>query len=309
MFEISYQYFMAVAKTQNFHKAAEACFVSQPAISMQVRQLETKLGYSLLDRTSKKVQLTPEGALLFQTLLSCESEMKKCMDNIRSSHDSPRLVGQLRLGIHSGWSIDLFRLPYVAEFQRSYPDIDVVIESFSFTELTERLETRELDIIISNQEAIRQKQNIVSMSLLGSYEYVYIISKTHPYVQRQLLPEYFSHIPFYTHSSTIYTKEEKRQSITSANPSIDPDNIVFVPNMDSVISAVENNKGFSGVLECSRFVTLPTLKVFPSTNSCSILASYLQDNNKNELVSAFITTLTQMNEKNLLYYRIKDMTN
>ena len=56
------EYFAAVARHRHFGRAAEAIYVTQPALSQQVRRLETELGVALLNRTSRGVELTAAGA-------------------------------------------------------------------------------------------------------------------------------------------------------------------------------------------------------------------------------------------------------
>src|SRR5919202_4669249 len=58
------RYFLAVAEELNFTRAAERLHVAQPALSAQIRQLETQLGCGLFERTTRKVELTPEGRVL-----------------------------------------------------------------------------------------------------------------------------------------------------------------------------------------------------------------------------------------------------
>ena len=64
----TYKIFCAVARTGNMSSAAKELFISQPAVSMAVKQLEERLGGQLLVRTPKGVRLTPEGRVLFNYL-------------------------------------------------------------------------------------------------------------------------------------------------------------------------------------------------------------------------------------------------
>ena len=60
------QYFTAVAETLNFSRAAEILYISQPALSQQIADLERELGVLLLQRSKRSVSLTPAGTLLLQ---------------------------------------------------------------------------------------------------------------------------------------------------------------------------------------------------------------------------------------------------
>ena len=55
------KYLVAVAEHQHFGRAAEACFVSQPTLSTQLKKLEQTLGVTLIERTNRRVMLSPEG--------------------------------------------------------------------------------------------------------------------------------------------------------------------------------------------------------------------------------------------------------
>ncbi|MGE0829627.1 MAG: LysR family transcriptional regulator, partial [Hyphomonadaceae bacterium] len=58
-----YRFFVAVAELGSFSRAAEAMHISQPALSAQIHELERRLGFSLFARTSRRVELTAQGAL------------------------------------------------------------------------------------------------------------------------------------------------------------------------------------------------------------------------------------------------------
>ena len=123
MFDTPYQYFFAVARTNSFRKAAEELFVSQPAVSRQIRLLEERLGYPLFYRTTRRVTLSREGKLLYEALLECDMAVQRSRQAIRSIHREGDLSGHLRVGIHSGWSAQLFLLPCFSDFADRYPGV------------------------------------------------------------------------------------------------------------------------------------------------------------------------------------------
>jgi LysR family transcriptional regulator, hydrogen peroxide-inducible genes activator len=91
------RYFEALARHGHFGRAADACAISQPALSMQIKELEETLGTGLFDRGARQVQLTNFGdefGLRVRDILRSVDELG---DLVRASHD--RLVGRLRIGV------------------------------------------------------------------------------------------------------------------------------------------------------------------------------------------------------------------
>ncbi len=91
------KYFEAVAEHRHFGRAAEACAISQPALSMQVRELEDCLGAELLERGARAVRLTNVGREVAARARDILRAVDELGDLARASHD--RLSGRLRLGV------------------------------------------------------------------------------------------------------------------------------------------------------------------------------------------------------------------
>src|SRR5260370_36026220 len=86
------RYFVAVAQTNSFSRAAEACFVSQPSLSQQIAKLERKVGHRLLDRLGRRVQLTDAGRQLLDSALAILATVE---DAKRRLQDGANLAGWL----------------------------------------------------------------------------------------------------------------------------------------------------------------------------------------------------------------------
>lgn len=125
------QAFLAVAETASFSKAAGQLYLSQPAISKRIANLETQLGTQLFDRIGKKTHLTESGQILFpkaQSIIAEIEESKTLIQNL-----SGKVDGQLRLG--TSHHIGLHRLPPVlSQFHQSYPTVSLDID-FTDSEL------------------------------------------------------------------------------------------------------------------------------------------------------------------------------
>jgi len=91
------RYFDALAQQAHFGRAAEACAVSQPALSMQIRELEAELGSSLIDRSLRQVQLTAFGEAFLQRARNILREVDDLGDLARSAGRSH--LSSLRLGV------------------------------------------------------------------------------------------------------------------------------------------------------------------------------------------------------------------
>ncbi len=93
------RYFVTVANTLSFSKAAELLYVSQPAISQQISELERELKVTLLERGNRKIQLTPEGELLLRNANELLSHYANILEQIQAQANASHEHETLRIGI------------------------------------------------------------------------------------------------------------------------------------------------------------------------------------------------------------------
>ena len=91
------RYFDALARHGHFGRAAEACSISQPALSMQIKEMEETLGGALLERSPRQIALTRFGEELLQRVREILRSVDELGDFARASRD--RLAGRLRVGM------------------------------------------------------------------------------------------------------------------------------------------------------------------------------------------------------------------
>jgi LysR family transcriptional regulator, hydrogen peroxide-inducible genes activator len=91
------RYLVAVAELRHFGRAAETCNVSQPTLSSQIRKLEDELGVTLLERTNKRVELTPVGGQILEHARRALAEAGEMEAVARAARDP--LIGPLKLGV------------------------------------------------------------------------------------------------------------------------------------------------------------------------------------------------------------------
>lgn len=158
MAERRLQVFFAVAKHGSFTRAAEHLFMTQPAVTFQIKQLEEHFDTRLLDRGHGKISLTPAGEIVLayaERILGLSAELDS-----RVAELTDELAGQLRIGVST--TIAAYWLPQLLEsFKRRYPQVlpRIVVGTSKLTE--ERVAARDLDIglieIVTEQNAIERR--------------------------------------------------------------------------------------------------------------------------------------------------------
>ena len=142
-----YKVFYYVATTLSFSEASRQLFISQSAVSQSIKVLEKKLGKPLFLRSTKKVQLTPEGELLLRHV---EPAMNLIMRGESQLLDMDQAnSGQLRIGA-SDTICRYFLIPYLNRYHREHPNIHIKVTNATSIECVDLLENGQVDIIVIN---------------------------------------------------------------------------------------------------------------------------------------------------------------
>jgi DNA-binding transcriptional LysR family regulator len=134
--------FCAVVEKKSFSQAAERLGVTQPAVSLQIRALEKRLGTQLLDRSGRRVEPTESGLRLYrnaQRMLSLEEQL---LDEV--SQDE-RIAGRFELGASTGPGGSVVPL-LLAELQRSHPELSVALTVSDTHRIVELVAERALEL-------------------------------------------------------------------------------------------------------------------------------------------------------------------
>jgi LysR family hydrogen peroxide-inducible transcriptional activator len=139
------RYIVAVARERHFGRAAEACFISQPTLSVAVKKLEEELGLSLFERRKGEVTVTPVGEQIVAQAQRVLEEASSIRQLARLGQD--QLDGPLRLG--AIYTIGPYLLPHlIPVLAERAPKMPLVIEENYTSVLSEKLKRGELDAII-----------------------------------------------------------------------------------------------------------------------------------------------------------------
>ena len=144
--EQNMQYIYQVYQDGSFTKAAEALYLTQPALSMAVRQEEKMIGSALFDRSRRPLTLTPAGEAYIRAverIKYLEADLGRELEDLRDVR-----TGRLHIG--GTHYLNCFLLAeLLAGFSRKYPGIQLEVSEDSSARLANRLEKRELDLIFS----------------------------------------------------------------------------------------------------------------------------------------------------------------
>lgn len=139
------RYFEALARHAHFGRAADACAVSQPALSMQIKDLEESLGAALFERGPRQLRLTGFGEEFAQRVAEILRAVDELEDLARASHDRP--VGRLRVGVIP--TIAPYLLPtIIGDLARLYPGLDIHVRETMTPKLLQELAEGRLDTAI-----------------------------------------------------------------------------------------------------------------------------------------------------------------
>jgi LysR family hydrogen peroxide-inducible transcriptional activator len=141
-------YLVALADYRHFRRAAEACFVSQPTLSAQIKKLEEELGVLLIDRAPRRIRLTDTGEQIVARARTVLHEIERIKLIARQQQDPES--GTLRLGIFP--TLGPYLLPHVLERLRaSLPRLELLLTEEKTEALLKQLHAGELDAAILAQ--------------------------------------------------------------------------------------------------------------------------------------------------------------
>jgi len=140
------KYVLAVAENQNFTKAAEKTFVTQPTLSMQIQKLEDELDVLIFDRSKKPIELTDVGLKIVTQARNIVNEANRISDIV--DQQKGYIGGEFKLGVIPTVMPTLLPM-FLRNFIKKYPKVKLKIEELPTETIIERLEEGHLDAAIA----------------------------------------------------------------------------------------------------------------------------------------------------------------
>ncbi|HSJ12217.1 MAG TPA: hydrogen peroxide-inducible genes activator [Gillisia sp.] len=140
------QYVLAVAEHQNFTRAAQKVFVTQPTLSMQIQKLEEELDIQIFDRSKKPIQLTETGRKIVNQARNIVNESERIQDIV--DQQKGFIGGEFRLGVIPTIMPTLLPM-FLTNFIKKYPKVKLKIEELNTEAIIEKLKEGHLDAALA----------------------------------------------------------------------------------------------------------------------------------------------------------------
>lgn len=177
------EYLVALSEHEHFGKAAEACFVSQPALSMQINKLEKFLGVKLLERTNKSVILTNVGMVIAEEARQILSKINDLKGIAQAAKDP--FSGELKIGIFPTLAPYLF--PHIIPKLTSlFPNLAIYLSEEKTETLLEKLKQGKLHAVII---ALPIDESGMTTTTLFEEEFLLTIPHSHPLAKRKTIKQ------------------------------------------------------------------------------------------------------------------------
>lgn len=168
-----YKVFFHVATTLSFSEASKQLFISQSAVSQAIKALEKKLDQTLFIRSTKKVQLTPEGEILLRHVEPAMNLIKRGESQLIDSASSG---GQIRIGA-SDTICRYFLVPFLERFHKEFPNAHIKVTNQTSLKCVELLEAGQVDLIVINYPN-SNLSNLYSLKKIAKFRDVFVANHT-----------------------------------------------------------------------------------------------------------------------------------
>jgi DNA-binding transcriptional LysR family regulator len=169
-----------VANDGSFKNAARSLFLTQPAVSLQIQNLEKQLKTTLFDRTKKQIELTESGNLLVRysnrILTLCE-ESSRALDDLNELQSGKLIIG-------ASQTTGTYLMPkIIGLFRQKYPNINVQLNVDSTRKIAWHIMNRQIDIGIVGGEIPKELKKILDITPYVEDELALIVPQSHPFVK------------------------------------------------------------------------------------------------------------------------------
>ena len=229
-----YKSFLVVYETKNISKAAEFLYISQPAVSHNIKELEKQLGVQLFYKKSNGMSTTSEADILYRYISSAFNSILK--GELTISDMAGLKTGVVKIGIPSYLSV-LYLSNIITEFRQKYPNVKIEIISKPIADLLFMLQTQNIDIVIDS-EPIECEKTKIEIKYLASFSHCFFTTDKF-YNANPFCIEAINNSPLIITSQS--SDEIRLLKNAVGNIKINP--IIEAGTTESIIKLVKENNG------------------------------------------------------------------
>jgi len=239
---VQLRHLIALAQGGSFSKAAQALFLTQPALSRSIRALEDELGAPLFDRVGRRIELTPFGRDTLQRArhLVCDADDLQ----VSGRRASDGNAGLLRIGLGSGPGAMLMT-PLLMQTAQHRPGLRMEISRAGTELLVQALRARTLDALVVDARSLRPAADLRA-EFLSEMRGAFMVRRGHPLARRRVAPG-FDDLLRYPMASTPLSDEVARVLVERYGPHAHPDECVTL-RCEEIPSLVEVAKRSDAVV-------------------------------------------------------------
>lgn len=175
------EYFISLAETLNFTKTAQKFFISQTAVTKQIKKLEQILNTKLFNRNNHHVVLTPAGNIFLTQAKTILRQIEEATEKVRLT--TVGFFGLLRIGFIKGYEKTSFS-DLIFHFHNQYPNISITFIRGTEKELYDKVINSELDITFNIWNE-KEMTNLLDGYLIKTYSLNVVMHPTHPLATRK----------------------------------------------------------------------------------------------------------------------------
>lgn len=174
------EYFISLSETLNFTRTAQKFYISQTAVSNQIKALERSLDTQLFNRNKHAVSLTPAGSVFLGQAKAILYKIDEALERVHLT--TVGVVGMLRIGFVNGYEKTSFS-DLIYKLYNQYPNISMTFFRGNQVQLQEKLDNGELDIVFTLNK--RELPPTCAVHNLKRYPLCVIVHPTHPLAARK----------------------------------------------------------------------------------------------------------------------------
>ncbi|HIK12590.1 MAG TPA: LysR family transcriptional regulator [Oscillatoriaceae cyanobacterium M33_DOE_052] len=295
--------FLAVAEYLHFTRAAEALFITQPAVSAAIQCLEAEYGVKLFHRIGRRIEIAEAGKLLQVEAQRIIDQVVQAERGLQELNNLQR--GELKLG--ASLTIGNYWLPSkISQFKRQYPGINIDCTLANAEEICEGTATGIFDLGLLTGGVKSSLESYLDQEVVGSERMQIVVGKSHPWFERpEITVSELAKTDWVMRESGSGVQQMFEQALQSWG--VDPSqlNVVLVlPSSDMIKAVVENDMGAAAIPDLMvtkelQLATLRSVTVMPNKGSAQKPLEIVQQIWKLKHRQRFQTKITSVFEEML----------